>query len=1058
MAFTKVVGPGIHTLSNIASHNINSSGIITATKFVGPFDNINVGGATTLTVDGINISAGILTAQTLDLNGNGDISGNLVIGGNLTANGDFTTLNTTLRQVELLRVDAQDDNVAAGIITQRGSGDIFSAYDTSTEVFKITDGGDVGIARSIFHLGDTNCFIGFPDAGDQIVFEGGGHERFRINGTTGRYLFGRDITGRAANYNNTSVVPIIQLEDDTEASISVAKFSNSTDSSRIYLQKGRGSTSSAAAVQDDDTLGMIVFNGYNGSGFRNAAQILAEVDGIPTSSGDNTDMPGALVFKTSPDGTNIPQERLRITSAGEVVIASDGILTIKPNPAATYGVQEALRIDNGGTYGDRALQIFEYQHSGMRYHRFQFNTHTTTNGSAYTHTQGAYGGSSAIEFEANGELRFFTNASAGGGSTSTITPSERFRIDSSGRSLFGTSSSRETRSGGSGYHGQLQMESDVEAALTMTRFGDTHPSRLNLQHARGTIASIAAAQENDDLGQISFSGWDSDTFTNAAEIRAEVDGAPGDDDMPGRLIFSTTPDNASGVQERLRIDKNGNIKVNNGNASSNATLILSKADAGFAKLEFDVGTSQKAYVELDASEDLVHYGAAGVGQVFYTNTSEALRIASDGKSTFAKEILTPQDYPDLRPTLDFNFAAVKKLDPRIKYYRTGPASYVNEFGKIVLVGENTPRFDYGYKYESSNGYSLARDKSQGLLLEMTRENLVKQSIYKPEGIVGPTHTTGTVNDWSLLYTSGGTGSLTPGFDAPDGSKDAVRWTNGNTGYALLRLSIDAFTPNGSDTYVISFYVKGISGTGNLNCDLHDGGPTAEWSGHMVTNEWRRIIVTGVPSNASKTFLDIVSNVDNNRVFDIWGVQLEKGTYATSFIPTLGEKATRGYEHLVIDGEDFTDFYNPLESSVLAVGTMQRPAAAQGQLNIFHIGDDNEDGHGVFREHGTKDVWYHIRNGNSTPSGGNLNPNGFGDWDADEEARIAVAFKDGDQAISVNGGNQITATVTSSYPTSDITKMWIGSHGNGSYFEGHIKRIAYYPKKLTDSQLNNISAS
>ena len=38
MAFTKVVGAGIHTLSNIASHNINSSGIITATKFVGPFD------------------------------------------------------------------------------------------------------------------------------------------------------------------------------------------------------------------------------------------------------------------------------------------------------------------------------------------------------------------------------------------------------------------------------------------------------------------------------------------------------------------------------------------------------------------------------------------------------------------------------------------------------------------------------------------------------------------------------------------------------------------------------------------------------------------------------------------------------------------------------------------------------------------------------------------------------------------------------------------------------------------------------------------------------------
>ena len=143
--------------------------------------------------------------------------------------------------------------------------------------------------------------------------------------------------------------------------------------------------------------------------------------------------------------------------------------------------------------------------------------------------------------------------------------------------------------------------------------------------------------------------------------------------------------------------------------------------------------------------------------------------------------------------------------------------------------------------------------------------------------------------------------------------------------------------------------------------------------------------------------------------------------------------------------------------MLAVGTIQRPVASQGQLNIFHVGNNNEDGHGVFREHGTKDVWYHIRNNNSTPSGGNLNPNGFGDWDKGEEARIAAAFKDGDQAISVNGGNQITATVTSSYPTSDITKMWIGSHGNGSYFDGTISRIAYYGKQLTDSQLNTLTA-
>ena len=49
MAFTRVVGAGIHTAANINSHNIKSTGIITATKFDGPFDNINVSGAATFT-------------------------------------------------------------------------------------------------------------------------------------------------------------------------------------------------------------------------------------------------------------------------------------------------------------------------------------------------------------------------------------------------------------------------------------------------------------------------------------------------------------------------------------------------------------------------------------------------------------------------------------------------------------------------------------------------------------------------------------------------------------------------------------------------------------------------------------------------------------------------------------------------------------------------------------------------------------------------------------------------------------------------------------------------
>ena len=80
MAFTKVVGAGIHTLSNITSHNVHSSGIITATRFDGPFTDFNVTGVATfagnvsiggtLTYEDVtNIdSVGVITArEAIDL-------------------------------------------------------------------------------------------------------------------------------------------------------------------------------------------------------------------------------------------------------------------------------------------------------------------------------------------------------------------------------------------------------------------------------------------------------------------------------------------------------------------------------------------------------------------------------------------------------------------------------------------------------------------------------------------------------------------------------------------------------------------------------------------------------------------------------------------------------------------------------------------------------------------------------------------------------------------------------------------------------------------------------
>ncbi len=63
------------------------------------------------------------------------------------------------------------------------------------------------------------------------------------------------------------------------------------------------------------------------------------------------------------------------------------------------------------------------------------------------------------------------------------------------------------------------------------------------------------------MGLVSFEGSDGTEFVRAAAITAAVDGTPGADDMPGRLVFSTTADGASSPTERMRVSANGTVSI-----------------------------------------------------------------------------------------------------------------------------------------------------------------------------------------------------------------------------------------------------------------------------------------------------------------------------------------------------------------------------------------------------------------------------------------------------------------------------------------------------------------
>jgi hypothetical protein len=89
--------------------------------------------------------------------------------------------------------------------------------------------------------------------------------------------------------------------------------------SQIILSSTRGSDANTyTALQSGDGIGTFSFNGTDGTQFQPAVGVTAQVDG-PVSTNN---VPGRLLFATSPGGSNVVKERMRITSSGNVGIGT----------------------------------------------------------------------------------------------------------------------------------------------------------------------------------------------------------------------------------------------------------------------------------------------------------------------------------------------------------------------------------------------------------------------------------------------------------------------------------------------------------------------------------------------------------------------------------------------------------------------------------------------------------------------------------------------------------------------------------------------------------------
>jgi len=91
----------------------------------------------------------------------------------------------------------------------------------------------------------------------------------------------------------------------------------------------------------------------------------------------------------------------------------------------------------------------------------------------------------------------------------------------------------------------------------------------------GTPGSSTIVADDDQCGNITFMADDgTDGNSQVARIHAAIDGTPGANDTPGRMVFMTTPDGSQAASERMRILANGNICIGQSDAQGDTQLLV----------------------------------------------------------------------------------------------------------------------------------------------------------------------------------------------------------------------------------------------------------------------------------------------------------------------------------------------------------------------------------------------------------------------------------------------------------------------------------------------------
>jgi hypothetical protein len=181
---------------------------------------------------------------------------------------------------------------------------------------------------------------------------------------------------------------------------------------------------------------------------------------------------------------------------------------------------------------------------------------------------------------------------------------------------------------------------------------------------------------------------------------------------------------------------------------------------------------------------------------------------------------------------------------------------------------------------------------------------------------------------------------------------------------------------------------------------------------------------------------------------VWGAQLEAGAFPTSYIQTVASQVTRSADAASMTGANFSSWYRADEGSLF----VRYDTAATSANNSVASISLNSNGARIQLSQLTGARRYNVVDGGVNQvndSGGNL-----GSVTANTAANMAAAYKFNDFAACVNGGT-VVADTSGTVPIVD--RVFIGADGaGGNLLNGTIRKIAYYPRRVTNAELQGMT--